>query len=646
MLYHFYEWNHAALTPLRAMADVTRLFYQNPLNPLSQTTAGRSMAAAAELFERTTRVYGKPEFGLDETVVNGLRVPVQDKVVWEKPFGRLLHFDRELPKRHGKDPRFLLVAPMSGHYATLLRGTVEALLPYGDVYITDWNDARHVPVTDGCFDLDDYVDYLIEMLQFLGPDTHIIGVCQPAVPVMMAVALMEADEDECTPATMTLMGGPIDTRINPTAVNQLAEEKGIDWFRDNVIMTVPFPQPGFTRSVYPGFLQLTGFMSMNLDRHMSAHKEFFWHMVKDDGDSADKHREFYDEYNAVMDLTAEFYLQTVDEVFIKHSLPKGEMMHRGKRIDLTKIKRTALLTVEGENDDISGVGQTEAAQRLCSNIPADMRVHYVQPKVGHYGVFNGSRFRAEICPRIVDFALTHGTTHANATQPHKDVAPRREGAVAEREAKAEKLGKAIVGEAEVAKLVAADAALAATEPATKAKVSTAKTAKAKSGAASDNGAKSAALKAKAASVKRGKAKPVAKPTPVAQPKSDKPKARKAKARRAANDAAPNLFAESAPSKPAAAAPAAKSADAEPKKVVSNSEPILQQDAAKKSGAESGKSAAAVKPAATKTAAQRVSTSKKSEAVPSAANSDTPTTARLNRRARRAASAAAKPRTRR
>ena len=444
MLYQLYEWNHAALTPFRAVADATRLFYQNPLNPLSHTTAGRSMAAAAELFERTTRVYGKPEFGLDETMINARRVPVQDRPVWQKPFCRLLHFERELPKGRPADPRILIVAPMSGHYATLLRGTVEALLPYADVYITDWTDARKVPLSDGRFDLDDYVDYVAEMLRFLGPDTHVIGVCQPAVPVLIATALMEEDGDPCAPATMTLMGGPIDTRINPTAVNELAQEKGIDWFRDNVIMPVPFPQPGFMRPVYPGFLQLTGFMSMNLDRHLIAHKEFFWHLVKDDGDSADKHRTFYDEYNAVMDLSAEFYLQTVDEVFIKHSLPKGEITHRGRRVDLAAIRRTALLTVEGENDDISGVGQTEAAQTLCVNIPDDKRVHYVQAKVGHYGVFNGSRYRAEIAPRIVDFALTHGTTHAGATPPKTVEAARglqRIGAYAERRAKAGQLGR-------------------------------------------------------------------------------------------------------------------------------------------------------------------------------------------------------------
>ncbi|NDW05410.1 polyhydroxyalkanoate depolymerase [Jiella sp. 40Bstr34] len=451
MLYQLYEWNHAALTPFRAVADATRLFYQNPLNPLSHTTAGRSFAAMAELFERTTRIYGKPEFGLDETTIRGQRVPVVDKPVWSKPFCDLLHFERALPKGHGKDPRILVVAPMSGHYATLLRGTVEALLPYAEVYITDWKDARTVPLSSGGFDLDDYVDYVIEMLRFLGPDTHVIGVCQPAVPVLMATAVMEQNDDPCAPATMTLMGGPIDTRINPTAVNDLAKERGIDWFRDNVIMQVPFPHSGFMRQVYPGFLQLTGFMSMNLDRHVIAHKDFFWHLVKDDGDSAEKHRTFYDEYNAVMDMTAEFYLQTVNEVFVKHSLPKGEITHRGQRVDLTAIHRTGLLTVEGENDDISGVGQTEAAQDLCVNIPGNKRVHYVQPKVGHYGVFNGSRFRAEIAPRIVDFALTHGTTHTGATQPKAGepaAGPRRMGAYAERIAKAGVLGRGVSGAGE------------------------------------------------------------------------------------------------------------------------------------------------------------------------------------------------------
>ena len=259
----------------------------------------------------------------------------------------------------------------------------------------------------GSFDLDDYIDYLISMLHRLGGDMHVIAVCQPSVPVLAAVARMEADGDPHVPISMTLMGGPIDTRRNPTAVNMLAEERGIDWFRRHVITKVPFPNPGFMRDVYPGFLQLNGFVSMNLDRHLSAHRELFLHLVKGDGNSAQKHREFYDEYLAVMDLAAEFYLQTVETVFIRHALPQGEMFHRDVRIDPAQIRRVALMTVEGENDDISGVGQTEAAHDLCVNIPSDRKAHYLANGVGHYGVFNGSRFRADIAPRIADFILTN-----------------------------------------------------------------------------------------------------------------------------------------------------------------------------------------------------------------------------------------------
>ena len=407
MFYQLYELNHAAVQPLRALADATKLFYSNPLNPLSDTSFGRSVAATAELFERTTRRYGKPSFDIDKTVVDWKTVPVTEKTVWSRPFCNLIKFQRDVPEGRRADPKLLIVAPISGHYATLLRGTVEAMLPHAEVYITDWVDARMVPVGEGRFDLDDYIDYVIDILHELGPDTHVMAVCQPSVPVLAAVALMEARGDPFAPATMTLMGGPIDTRRNPTAVNLLAEEKGIDWFRDNVIMQVPWPEPGFMRDVYPGFLQLSGFMSMNLDRHITAHKEFFMHLVKDDGDGAEKHRGFYDEYLAVMDLTAEFYLQTVDTVFVRHSLPKGEMMHRGVAVDPKAIRNVALLTIEGENDDISGLGQTEAAHALCINIPADMHGHYMQPAVGHYGVFNGSRFRSEIVPRIVDFMASH-----------------------------------------------------------------------------------------------------------------------------------------------------------------------------------------------------------------------------------------------
>lgn len=410
-MYWMYEMGKASLNPARAVADLTKLMFENPLNPFAKTEFGKTIAAACELFERTTRRYGKPEWNLDTTEVNGMRVPVEIKSVWEKPFCRMLHFERQLtqPLREPQ-PRVLLVAPMSGHYATLLRGTVEAFLPAHEVYITDWSDARMVPASEGRFDLDDYVDYLIEMMHALGGNIHIIAVCQPSVPVLAAVSIMEAEKDPYFPTSMTLMGGPIDTRKNPTGVNNLAAEKGIDWFRNNVITKVPFPQPGFMRDVYPGFLQLTGFVSMNMDRHVDAHKRLFENLVKGDGDLVDKHREFYDEYLAVMDLTAEFYLQTVDVVFVKHALPKGEMKHRGKPVDPSKIERVALMTVEGENDDISGLGQTEATHGLCTSIPDGRRVHYVQKGVGHYGVFNGSRFRSEIVPRISDFmrSSAHG----------------------------------------------------------------------------------------------------------------------------------------------------------------------------------------------------------------------------------------------
>lgn len=407
-LYWLYEMSHAALNPARAFADVTKLYFKNPLNPLSHTTYGKTVAATAEMFERSTRRYGKPDWHIDSTLVGGERAPVHASVVWERPFCRLIHFERmfcQVPRR--PQPKLLIVAPMSGHYATLLRGTVEAFLPNHEVYITDWVDARMVPVTEGPFDLDDYIDYIVSILHKLGGDTHIIAVCQPSVPVLAATALMESGNDPYAPRSMTLMGGPIDTRINPTAVNKLAEERGIDWFRRNVISKVPFPHPGVGRDVYPGFLQLNGFVSMNLDRHLDAHQELFFNLVKGDGDSAHKHKDFYDEYLAVMDLAAEYYLQTVDTVFVKHALPRGAMMHRGVPVDPSKIRNCALLTVEGEKDDISGVGQTEAAHKLCPNIPAEKKAHYLQLGVGHYGVFNGSRFRAEVAPRIADFILSN-----------------------------------------------------------------------------------------------------------------------------------------------------------------------------------------------------------------------------------------------
>ncbi len=404
MLYHWYELSHAAVRPARVAAGSCRLFFNNPFNPLSHTSVGRHAAAACEVFERTTRRYDKPSFGFTTTMVDGQPVAVSEEVVWQRPFCRLIHFKRDLPEaRAAEDPRILLVAPMSGHFATLLRGTVETFLPNHDVYITDWQDARDIPMTAGVFDLDDYVDYMRDVFRHFGGDVHVFAVCQPSVPVLAAVALMEEDDDPSVPLSLTLAGGPIDTRVSPTVVNQLAEKRGTDWFRRNVVTTVPWPNMGAGRSVYPGFLQLTGFMTMNLDRHLNAHKDLFFHLVRGDGDSAEKHRDFYDEYLAVMDLTGEFYLQTVDNVFVRHLLPKGEMMHRSRRVDLGAIRRVPLMTIEGEKDDITGIGQCAAAIDLCTGIPRHSKVHFECPGVGHYGVFNGSRFRSEIAPRLARF---------------------------------------------------------------------------------------------------------------------------------------------------------------------------------------------------------------------------------------------------
>ncbi|HEY8579252.1 MAG TPA: polyhydroxyalkanoate depolymerase [Beijerinckiaceae bacterium] len=410
--YHMYEMAHLALAPARAASDATRLFFKNPLNIWSHTPVGRNIAASAELFERMTRRYGKPSFGLDATRIDDVEYTVDEQVVWERPFCRLIRFAR-VGLRDQSQPKLLIVAPMSGHYATLLRGTVEAFLPHCDVYITDWTDARMAPLAAGRFELDDYISYLMDMCAFLrrsgaSVPLHTLGVCQPSVPLIAAVALLEAQGSSDTPDSMTLMGGPVDTRRSPTAVNQLAQERGTAWFKRNCIVTVPFPYPGVGREVYPGFLQLSGFMAMNLDRHVNAHIEMFNHLVEGDGDSAEKHRDFYDEYLAVMDLDAAYYLQTIETVFVKHALPKGEMRHRGALIDLAAIRKCALLTVEGEKDDISGVGQTAAAQDLCVNIPAERKAHHLQLGVGHYGVFNGSRFRKEIAPRILDFMRRTG----------------------------------------------------------------------------------------------------------------------------------------------------------------------------------------------------------------------------------------------
>jgi poly(3-hydroxybutyrate) depolymerase len=400
LFYHLHEWQRASLTPARLAAKANMQLMRHPMNPLAYTGGGRAWAASLELFEAAVRPYGKPAFGLHETRIEGEAVPVAERIVHRRPFGQLKRFERE--GRTG-DAKLLIVAPLSGHFATLLRGTVAAMLPAHDVYITDWRDARAVPVSDGAFHLDDYIDYVIDFLRHLGPDTHVMAVCQPSVPVLAATAVLAAEGDPVTPRSLTLMGGPIDTRINPTTPNKLATSRPIEWFERNVIQRVPITYPGFMRRVYPGFLQLGGFMTMNLDRHLGAHMRLFDHLVQGDGDGVRAHRAFYDEYRAVMDLPAEYYLETVARVFQRHDLPLGRFRYRGRRLAMEAIRETSLMTVEGEKDDISGPGQTRAAHDLCPAIPAARRQHYLQASVGHYGVFNGRRWAHEIAPRIASF---------------------------------------------------------------------------------------------------------------------------------------------------------------------------------------------------------------------------------------------------
>lgn len=398
-LYHLHELHHAAMAPINMLANAAAAMMRHPFSPLSYTEYGRHAAAAAEVLERVTKRYAKPEFGIARTKVNGKDVKITEEVIAEKPFCRLLHFKKSGGKAQ---PKLLLVAPMSGHHATLLRGTVEALLPFVDVYITDWLDARNVSTAEGDFGLEDYIDYTIDFTRML-PNVHLMAVCQPSVPVLVAASYMNEIGDKLVPLSMTLIGGPIDTRANPTKVNLAATEKPLSWFEQNVITRVPVNYTGFMRRVYPGFLQLTGFMSLNLDRHISAHKDLYKHLVQGDGESAAAHKKFYDEYLSVADLPAEFYLDSIEQVFQKHLLPRGEFVYKGKKIKPETITKTALLTLEGELDDISGLGQTEAAQKLCKNLPTNMKKHYVQKGVGHYGIFNGRKFREHVVPIIVDF---------------------------------------------------------------------------------------------------------------------------------------------------------------------------------------------------------------------------------------------------
>jgi poly(3-hydroxybutyrate) depolymerase len=410
MLYALHEASYYASTPMRLAARMGREFWSSPANPAAQTKFGRSLYAANDLITNVTKRYGRPEWGIDETLVNGTPVRVRPTTVWESPWVKLVQFDRDLTdlRRAGKsslDPAVLIVAPLSGHYATLLRGTVEAFLPDHEVFVTDWVNARDVPMLEGRFDFHDYIDHIQLMLKAMGGRPHVIAVCQPGPPVLAAAALMAEDGDESRPRSMTFMGSPIDARYSPTVTNKLAEERPFAWFKSNMIYTVPPPYAGAMRRVYPGFVQLASFMSMNLERHQDAHRNYFQHLVKNDGDSAERHRAFYDEYLAVLDLTEEFYLQTVEIVFQQHLLPKGELEHRGRLVRPDLIKDIGLMTVEGELDDISGIGQTQAAHALCSGLPADLKADYIQTDVGHYGVFNGRRFREEIYPRVREFIL-------------------------------------------------------------------------------------------------------------------------------------------------------------------------------------------------------------------------------------------------
>lgn len=404
MLYNAYEFQRAWLASASAFAAASAEWLGNPANPLGYLGGGPYMAAALDVFAHAAAPRGKPEFGLATTRIKNRDVPVREEIVHRKPFGQLKRFVRDGVEG---DPKLLIVAPMSGHYATLLRGTVERMLPGHDVYITDWRDAKAVPVGEGRFDLDDYIDYVIEFLDVIGPGAHVLAVCQPSVPVYAAIALMSADKHPALPRTLTMMGGPVDTRRAPTSVNHLAMERPFAWFEHNVIARVPRGYPGAGREVYPGFLQLSGFMAMNLGNHLMSHWEMFKHLVDGDDESAEATKSFYDEYRSVCDMTAEFYLQTIDRVFQRHLLPKGELMHRGTRVDPAAITKVGLLAIEGERDDISGIGQTKAALDIATNLSDDLKNYYVAKGVGHYGIFNGGKWRTKIAPIVEAWIQKH-----------------------------------------------------------------------------------------------------------------------------------------------------------------------------------------------------------------------------------------------
>lgn len=408
MLYSAVELSRNALSPFNTFARSGTHLLSAFEDHGHHTLFTRSMAASLRVYESITRRYGKPDWNLPTTPVNGVDVPITVETVLEKPFGSLIRFrrDPEALKAAGRkqpDPRVLIVAPMSGHYATLLRGTVQAMLPDHEVFITDWADARDVPLFQGRFDLNDYIDYLIEFLQEIGPNAHTMAVCQPGPPLLAAISVMAAAKDAATPNTMTFLGSPIDARRSPTVTNLLAEQRAFEWFEQNMIQTVPAPYAGMGRRVYPGFLQIFSFISMNAERHHEAMWDYFENLMQGDDDAVDKHERFYDEYLSVCDMTAEFYLQTIKDVFQEYALARGVFVHHGELVDPGKITKTGLLTIEGELDDISGIGQTQAAHDLCTGLKPTDRIDYIQEGAGHYGVFNGSRWRNIIQPKIAEF---------------------------------------------------------------------------------------------------------------------------------------------------------------------------------------------------------------------------------------------------
>src|SRR5438067_6126394 len=404
MLYDAYEVQRSFLAGASKLAGLGAGWLNNPSNPWGYSSMGPMVAASLEVFAHASAPRGKPEFGIHSTRIGRKDVPVLEEILLRNPFGQLKHFAKE---RVAAGPPLLIVAPMSGHYATFFRGTAQRLLPGHDVFITDWRDAKLVPLAQGSFDLDDYIDYLVEFLELIGNRSgerpHLLAVCQPAVPAFAATALMAADKSAWRPKTLTMMGGPIDTRKAPTVVNTLATRRPHNWFQNNVIATVPMIYPGSGRKVYPGFLQLAGFMTMNLGSHLISHWEMFKHLVVGDEEGADSTRNFYDEYRSVCDMTAEFYLQTVDTVFQRHLLPDGQMEHRGRLVKPDAIRETALLAIEGERDDISGIGQTKAALDIATKVPPAQKKYFMSKDVGHYGIFNGRKWRETIAPQVEKF---------------------------------------------------------------------------------------------------------------------------------------------------------------------------------------------------------------------------------------------------